>query len=142
MVIDELFRLEPPEELFHYTSHDGLIGIAKNKELWASKAIFMNDAAEFRLALDLARNEIANQDQDYADELKDHLLHDIDDIENVNIFVASFSKKSDLLSQWRGYCSPGPGYSVGFRSTDLVDRAGIRFYLGNAATIRSNRKPP
>lgn len=128
MVVEELFEEPGPNELYHYTSHEGLIGIVKNKELWASKAIFMNDAADFNLALTLARAEIARQN--LPPDIREQLLADIDDIEHVNVFVASFSEHSDLLSQWRGYCSPGPGYSVGFRTVDLTERDYLRFYLG------------
>jgi Protein of unknown function (DUF2971) len=32
----------------------------------------------------------------------------------VNLFVACFSEKPDLLSQWRAYCPSGNGYSIGF----------------------------
>ena len=128
MVVEELFEEPGPQELFHYTSHDGLIGIIRNKELWATKAIFMNDAAEFKLALDLARTEIKSQS--LPSDTREQLLADVDDIEHVNVFVASFSEHGDLLSQWRGYCSPGPGYSVGFRTMELTERDYLRFYLG------------
>jgi hypothetical protein len=37
----------------------------------------------------------------------------------VNVCVCSFSEEGDLLSQWRGYCSPGPGFALGFKSTTL-----------------------
>lgn len=30
------------------------------------------------------------------------------------VFVCSFLEEGDLLTQWKGYCSPGPGFSIGF----------------------------
>ncbi len=128
-VLGTLLSKEPPEELFHYTSQDGLLGILRNRELWASKAIFMNDEAEFRLALDLARKDIWNRSLE--DKLRDELLEDISSIESVNVFVCSFSEKGDLLSQWRGYCPAGAGYSLGFDASyvrSVAARTG--FYLG------------
>ena len=38
---------------------------------------------------------------------------------NAPVFVASLSEKKDLLSQWRGYCHRGEGFSVGFGNAAL-----------------------
>ena len=48
--------------------------------------------------------------------------------ENFSFFVCSFSEERDLLSQWRGYCKNGSGYSLGFALSSLqscVKRAGF-----------------
>jgi hypothetical protein len=37
-------------------------------------------------------------------------------VSRINVFVASFSEIGDSLGQWRGYCSEGCGFSVGFNS--------------------------
>ena len=37
----------------------------------------------------------------------------------MKVVVCSFSEVGDLLSQWRGYCPPGRGYSVGFDARRL-----------------------
>jgi len=116
-VLEELLSAYPPDELFHYTSQEGLLGIVGNHELWASKAIHMNDEAEFRLALSLAREAIGSGDGD--GEIREELLAAVDEIETIHIFVCSFSAHADLLSQWRGYCPPGAGYSIGFSSAEL-----------------------
>jgi hypothetical protein len=129
-VIEELLSAQPPDELFHYTSPEGLLGIITSGELWASKAIFMNDTAEFRLALELARDEIQNRSLSEA--LEQEFLADVDSIEKVNVFICSFSAEDDLLSQWRGYCPPGAGYALGFTPKYLEEtakRSGL-FYLG------------
>jgi Protein of unknown function (DUF2971) len=39
------------------------------------------------------------------------------------VCVASFSEVGDALSQWRGYCPNGAGYSLGFVTQDLVGEA-------------------
>jgi len=36
-----------------------------------------------------------------------------------SIYVCSFSENGDQLSQWRGYCRGGAGYSIGFNYTKL-----------------------
>lgn len=49
----------------------------------------------------------------------------IDDIykfipsESFAFFVCSFSEEKDLLSQWRGYCPEGIGFSIGFDLSSL-----------------------
>ncbi len=116
-ILENIISADPPGELYHYTSQEGLLGILENRELWASKAIYMNDEAEFRLALSLAREAIEASSGDK--DIKDELVDDIDVIEKINIFVCSFSARADLLSQWRGYCPPGAGYSIGFPSSEL-----------------------
>ncbi len=35
------------------------------------------------------------------------------------VFVVSLTENWDGLSQWRGYCEPGDGYAVGFRTESL-----------------------
>jgi len=129
-VIGQLLSAQPPAELFHYTSPQGLLGILTSGELWASKAIFMNDTAEFRLALELARAEVRSRS--LPEKLEQKFLEDVDSIKAVNVFICSFSEQGDLLSQWRGYCPPGAGYSLGFTSRylrEVAKRSGL-FYLG------------
>ena len=54
------FNAPMPDILYHYTGQNGLIGIAKDAVLWATKIQSMNDATEFGLALGIARNELEN----------------------------------------------------------------------------------
>jgi len=36
----------PPAKLYHYTSTEGLLGILRNRQLWASNVLYLNDATE------------------------------------------------------------------------------------------------
>jgi Protein of unknown function (DUF2971) len=116
-----------PGPLFHYTSSDGLIGILRARELWASNIAFLNDTKEVEHAVDCAKNSIENK-----------LRHGNLNSSEVNVleemlqylgkagkryYVASFSEDGDLLSQWRAYCPPGGGYSLGVPSTQLISMA-------------------
>jgi hypothetical protein len=47
-----------PEILYHYTSQTGLKGMLNEKTIRASKIHYLNDSKEFRLALDLAGDEL------------------------------------------------------------------------------------
>jgi len=112
--------------LFHYTSQAGLLGILKEKEIWATNIHFLNDYKEFRHAFDILC-EIIRQKLDSNTALRDKLIRYFDDLinlsPNINVFVASFSERGDLLSQWRGYCSDGAGYSIGFNKSILQKMA-------------------
>ena len=93
--------------LFHYTSAEGLIGILKNKKMWATSHLHLNDSREFQIAAQMISEAINSSQPErwkkYISELTAQAL------------VVSFSEKGDLLSQWRGYCPSGQGYSLGFR---------------------------
>jgi hypothetical protein len=59
----------------------------------------------------------------------DELAKFVDNIKLANIFVCSLTEVADLLSQWRGYCSVGTGYSIGFDSEKLLERARKQNFL-------------
>lgn len=44
-------------------------------------------------------------------------------VAQANVCVASFTEEGDLLSQWRGYCTPGDGLSIGLPSACLAASA-------------------
>src|SRR5271165_6893085 len=117
----------PPEALYHYTNQDGLIGIMKTKQLWATKVQYLNDTTEFNLAINLGRDQLSERlgkvSKPIAEILK-RVIADIENILNVNICVVSFCEDSDLLSQWRGYAGSG-GVAIGFRSEFLARLAKI-----------------
>jgi hypothetical protein len=41
----------PPTVLYHYTSPAGLMGIIRNREIWATKLHYLNDVSECGCAL-------------------------------------------------------------------------------------------
>lgn len=95
-------------------------------QLWATKVQYMNDSTEFRLAVELAK-EVLAQRHSTADAKGQRLLHGIIErigaIVNVNICSVSFCADPDLLSQWRGYSGDDGGFSIGFRSKPLLEIA-------------------
>ncbi len=102
--------------LFHYTTFPGLQGICESESLHATNIHYLNDYSEFKHGLDLASEIISTrrtQDKTSNHSLIDALELQIKSIRNINIFVASFSAKNDVLSQWRGY-SNGSGASIAF----------------------------
>jgi hypothetical protein len=141
--IQRVLSKSPSRFLYHYTSQDGLLGVVKSKTIWASKIQYLSDSQEFALALDLARRALerrqsaglSSSETALVTEMTDDIKRMTDDIkgmtvdlemtdyiqrkERVNICVCSFSEEGDLLSQWRAYCSPGPGFALGFKPGTL-----------------------
>lgn len=109
--------------LHHYTSGAGLLGILESKQVWASNMHSLNDSKELAHAIELGKAAIykvlnttgRNEDCDYYNAITQAL----DSIARVNLYVSCFSAVDDSLSQWRGYCPPGFGYSIGFDGYEL-----------------------
>lgn len=108
--------------LGHYTNTQGLMGIYQSSTLRATNIKFLNDEQEFVHALQLIRRLIEETDENKAapyvpifNEFKDRILSKItalDEHTSESIFTLSFSEKTDLLSQWRGYCPANDGYCL------------------------------
>jgi hypothetical protein len=114
-------RLRPrkvPNALYHYTSGSGLLGIVESKSIWATSIRYLNDSREFALALEIAESVLESRETDAADGfavgLYATIRQSLKTISHSEMFVSSFSEHGDQLSQWRGYCPGGNGYSVGF----------------------------
>jgi hypothetical protein len=112
--------------VFHYTSQAGLLGILAQKAIWASNVQYLNDSAEFKYAIGLADEEFKSirelaspEDLHFLDEVHESVQESY----YSDVFVCSFSEVGDLLSQWRGFCPPTGGFSVGFDISFLTKSA-------------------
>lgn len=123
----------PKGFLYHYTSQAGLQGIVNSGVIWATNILYLNDSKELLNAIDVARWGLEHIFEHYTLSKKEtEFLHQIDNkfdklekfkITKSNVFVCSFSESADQLSQWRGYCPDGNGYSIGFDfNSGLLDR--------------------
>lgn len=122
---------ESDKILFHYTSLEGLLGIIESKSIWATNVLYLNDASELNYLINLLREQINNVKDKIPVVSKglgkfsffDGLIENIDKFIShpypIGFFVCSFSEEKDLLSQWRGYCPRGIGFSVGFNLDKL-----------------------
>lgn len=126
-LLAELLARNRPALLHHYASPDGLIGILRNKEIWASNIAFLNDSQEVEHAVDYAKNAIENKIRrgglSEAEIRVLNSMHSWAGTAAKRYYVASFSEDGNLLSQWRAYCPPGGGYSVGVPSAQLHSMA-------------------
>ena len=105
--------------LYHYTTAEGLIGIIKQQEIWATDIFYLNDQKEFRWAIDLAKqhlNKYINMPSRYDSMAR--ALPDVGPLQRCPVYVCSFSEKEDDLSQWRAYCPQG-GFAIGFLKSKL-----------------------
>jgi len=115
-----------PKFLYHYTNSKGLLGILDSGKIWTTKIQYLNDKSELNLALKYINEEIENQLRGDEKTRTDEDLTDMKGIietltnQNINVSVASFTGQGDQLSQWRGYCNIGTGYSLGFDSQRLL----------------------
>lgn len=124
---------ESEKILFHYTSLEGLLGIIKSGSIWATNILYLNDASELNYSIGLFKNEVRKflNEKNILNalsleyQLLNELIEIIDDEKFFNkdlaYFVSSFSEEKDLLSQWRGYCPKGIGFSLGFKLSKLKE---------------------
>lgn len=122
-IVSQLLAIDVPDLLFHYTTAVGLMGIIGSGKIWTTKIQYMNDNSELQLAFDYIRNEIELQrngiEKTRTEEELDEMCKVLDSTEKINVSVASFTEMGDQLSQWRGYCEIGNGYSLGFDGHQL-----------------------
>lgn len=112
----------PKRRLFHYTNSAGLVGITKDRKLWATHILHLNDASEYRESISRVREEVERIESASTREGTQRLLLALDGVliaEDMNVFVTSFSERGNVLSQWRAYSGSGAGYSIGFDPLQL-----------------------
>lgn len=113
-----------PPVLHHYTNRAGLLGIVTSGQVYASHVLFLNDSREFLYAESLAQEIVERRSQQTRlPELYKALTRFFEGRRFGphlrSVFVFSMSENPDQLSQWRAYCDPGNGYSIGFH-TELL----------------------
>jgi hypothetical protein len=113
-------RPSPPplRTLYHYTTQAGLVGILNSKTIWASEIRYLNDATEFRTALDAVSAELRARlndlDSSEANARGERLFREFTALEESSVFVLSLTEDGDDLSQWRAYGGMHSGFALGF----------------------------
>jgi len=137
---DELWRLVEekrdmrnyPKVIYHFTDIDGMIGIYKERSLWASHANALNDVTEILYGIDVAKNHISaklNPSSDtsskphislpmkHNDILKaifKHLREPSEEDTRYEAFVISFCGSIKGSMHWLHYGREGRGVAMGF----------------------------
>ncbi len=125
--------------VYHYTRGPGLIGIVRDRCLWATQIHYLNDEREYLHAFEWARSipdSIASVREgearrfpEFTATIETKLLPHARTIHRGRkpaIFVSSFSTQEDDLSQWRSYGSVGDAYALGFQCSELAQLASSR----------------
>jgi hypothetical protein len=110
-----------PNNLYHYTTAQGLLGIIEKNELWASNLRCMNDQSELQYTIDLVENMLREKVRDgfphLPKETWENILGRFESFDNA--YSCCFCEERDQLSQWRAYSQKGTGYSIGFDIREL-----------------------
>lgn len=114
----KVFPVKPPEDIFHYTTQGGILGILDTMQMWATQVHFLNDKHEVYLTFRLLDKEIRRRIGAAQRPAVRSMLADcrrcLNEVDQSHMCIASFCEKEDLLSQWRGYGNLGKGYAIGF----------------------------
>ncbi|PTR10514.1 Protein of unknown function (DUF2971) [Nitrosospira sp. Nsp5] len=114
-----------PRALHHYTTQNGLIGIIRDRVVWATNICYMNDAREFNYAMELLREAMASFECGDTEQFAFVLPFVRPQAWDVypNVFVFSMSEHKDRLGLWRAYAGGVAGYSIGFSTSELREAA-------------------
>lgn len=115
---------------YYYCSLNTFLDIIKNKQIYLSDPLKMNDNLEIKWYLDRLNNEKINSNEyeSVFDMMKmrscidftfEELLECLNSKGQSSIYICCFSKESDILSQWRAYAEDGRGVSIGFNLEKL-----------------------
>jgi hypothetical protein len=124
-------QAKPEGLLHHYTDEKGLLGILESGNIWATHYLFLNDQSELQEApalLFTAIDQMILNDpvlsSTYWNGIRGALKHTGKRIASYLVsFTEDSGEKGDRLSQWRGYSSNRPGFSLGFNRDRLKSKA-------------------
>jgi Protein of unknown function (DUF2971) len=132
--LEKALFAEPTGVVFHYTSLGAFMEIVRSGNMYATDIRFLNDSTEMTHALKLVR-EARDLRSGAVDTVSDAggnipsimdpsmpgmLLFDLDErLRGSSCYIACFTKQGNQLSQWRGYCPPRKGITIGFDAEDL-----------------------
>jgi hypothetical protein len=130
ILVNELYKDNPPLPLFHYTSIGNFHNIIKSRKLYASEVRYFSDSWEMKFAceifnslitLKLQDSNLSNKVRKGLEQFKSWLCNRL--INGHLLFVASFTSNGNLLSQWRSYCKNGKEISFSFAPEGLLTHA-------------------
>jgi len=116
---EEYFTQESSDLVFHYTNLSALIGIIENQCLWATNLYFLNDRNEYKHGMNIIKEVMESIKTEENKFILNAIYVVLNEISEVDKYVACFSKEGDSLSQWRAYANNGSGISIGFNRKKL-----------------------
>jgi hypothetical protein len=111
--------------IYHYCSVESFSAIIQNKTLWLSSVYNLNDYKEIHWIKDkiFKKIEVSINKDNF---LKYKSFEELYSKQLPNVYIASFSEGSDLLSQWRAYANDGFGVAIGFNSDYFKENNMVR----------------
>lgn len=128
--LDRVLDLEPGSVLYHYCSTQTLLSILECGRIRFSDINMMNDPQEwsycykiFERAANLLLEKVPEHES--LEGLDKKFLDHVDAYLSPKQFnshpvISCFSKKPDVLSQWRGYADNAQGWSIGFNARAIA----------------------
>lgn len=120
-----LYQAGAPNDLYHYTSLDAVVGISEKEGLRATKIQYLSDFSEIKHAFSMFQQNVGTLrgvdtgPQELLSQLSEWLRMPMR-TSNATAFVTCFTEKRDSLSQWRGYTPTGRGACVQLRAEQLL----------------------
>jgi hypothetical protein len=99
--------------IYHYCNVESFSAIIQNKILWLSSVYNLNDYKEIHWIKDKLSHKLKNS-INKNNFLLYKAFEELYSKQLPNVYIGSFSKGSDLLSQWRAYANDGFGVAIGF----------------------------
>lgn len=123
-----------PKVIYHYCSVSAFKAIVESSTLWATHCRCLNDSTEFEEGA-RCLDEVLREQEAQAEQLGEETLMRkfvrrfrlMREEAKESTYVASLTRRGDMLSQWRGYADDGAGFSVGF------EREGFPVYVERRA---------
>jgi hypothetical protein len=116
----------PVNEVWHYTTAQGLISILTDGKLYSTQISCLNDSLEQKYFGDLVHAGVKKLIISNSDSSVNVLLQAADgvlssrDFSALGHFVTCFSEVEDDLGQWRGYGGGQCGYAISFDYSRLI----------------------
>lgn len=139
LVVDETFKLRPPDVLYHYTMWQGAEGILTGQHFRATAHDCTNDPAELATAADVivgVARELRRDSTGLAGSVLDLFLESYSHLQLggiMKVYLVCFSAARDDPQQWRRYGDSGRGVCLGIR---VLDEPGPRNRESGSALVR------
>ncbi len=120
--------------LYHYTDANAILSMIQHRKLWASCHDYLNDGLEARVVPEILGYMANNPDIYHTGGFPEkHRLAFSHHLRRGKLFfVSSFSRRPNMLTQFRMYCPPRGGFVIGFPSDYLAK-------VGDLVPVRYDR---
>jgi hypothetical protein len=106
--------------IYHYTTMEGFSGIVKDKGLWLTDHLYLNDYKEIEYGINIVSEMVDSflSKENILQKLFLDLKKELFNTNEYRVCISCFSLDGNNLSQWRGYGQHGNGVSLGFSTSN------------------------